>query len=153
MVGLRRAWLLVCLVFLPGLPVGASASVALANDVFEQVTAEGDVRCGRLTIDLLIPVLVIGHFPDTPSRAFYVVLKGGADRGQRRESANFARSAFPWLEGVSLIGDLPGFQLLLIEVSEPSLMRLMPHSDPRSVSVLVTTPAARETCELWSSKR
>lgn len=122
------------------------------RDVFDPLLVEGEARCGHLVVRLAFPFLVVGHFPDTPTRTFYLILKSGRPPAKglsgasSRESADYPRKSAPWLEGVEYIGDIPGFQLVLIELAEPYLVKLLPQEEPRAAAVLVTTPEAEREC-------
>ena len=122
------------------------------HEVIEEVRAAGEAHCGRVDIELAVPFIVTGRFPEAPTRDFYVFVKVGAASGTPanalwgRESGVFSRKATPWLEDVIYIGDLPGMQMLIIEMYQPSLFRLLPRHNPRAVSAFVTTLEKAHEC-------
>jgi len=115
------------------------------NDFFDQVTVLEDADCPVVEIRTYQPFMVIGHLPDGPSRYFYLFGRAanmgtalGWENGQPRRERALIPGRPAWLHAVTYIGDMPGLQILLIEVEAPRAFRLLPQRDPRRM--LVATP-------------
>lgn len=132
-------------------PFAASAQ-PIRHEIIDQVTVAGDAHCARVKIELAVPFVVVGHLPDKATRYFYLFVKASGGVGvsgaalQQRESAAYPRKAAPWLENVSYIGDIPGVQMLAVEVSEPRLVQPLPQREARAVAVMIANPDNEQAC-------